>query len=477
MRPIASSGVVVALNRAEARHTWLLTLILLIGLVLRVAYALEQPTVVQYTSATGGDSSGYLANGAGFFSGQEHGWIREIPFYISNLKPAPLYILFVGIFQVYLPDHEAIIAIRLVQSLLSIATAYLACQMATIISRDKSAGLIAGALTALHPALVAEPAQIATETLYIYFLALGLWLYLEYVSGLGPGPRLRWLGPAQALALSAAAFGLATLTRGVAVLLPLVISLHLLQLGRHRLQANWRRHCLLLLLVYSAVVSTWTIYNLLNWNRFVIVSDQLMGALWRGAERDDGSPEQNDRLLLEGMEVTTPADCVVDCKFEHATETYVNKIGAIIAGDPGGYLALRLSELAYAILQPYGTTPFGDTSIIEASRQWISDDRSLRGLMDVIQIQGFAVKLATWILHYTGIVFGLLGMYWARKQWVTAVPLAAVAAYTITVHFFLLALPRYLFPIEIVWLVFAASAMATLYQQRERSRTNHQIHR
>lgn len=250
------------------------------------------------------------------------------------------------------------------------------------------------------------------------------------------------------------------------MLFPLVLVLHLYWLGRHHILRNWRRRCLLLLLVYTAMVSTWTLYNLVNWNRFVIVSDQLMGALWRGAESDDGSPQHNDSLLLEGAEVTTPADCEVDCKFEHATETYVSKIGEIVSADPAGYLALRVNELAYSILQPYGTTPFGDISIMAAARHWLSAGRSLNGLVDILRIEGFAIKLAFWIFHYIGIGFGLLGMFWSRKRWIIAAPLAGFAAYTVAVHFFLLALPRYLFPIELVWLVFAGIALADLYQRR-----------
>ena len=458
-------------SSVKARHTRLLTLILLIGMLLRVAYAMQQPTLVQYTGATGGDSAGYLANGAGFFSGKEHGWIRNIPFYISNLKPAPLYILFVGAFQAMLPDHEAIIAIRLAQCLASIATAYLAFRMARSIAGDASAGLATATLVVFHPALITEPANIATETLYIFFVTAGLWLYLEFVTRFVYGHRLPCLNPSGALALLAAVFGLATLTRGVSALFPFVLALHLLWLGRHQVLRNWRRHILLLLVVYAAMVSTWTTYNLLNWNRFVIVSDQLMATLWRGAERNDGSPEQNDRLLLEGVEVTTPADCVVDCKFEHATETYVSKIDAIISADPAGYLALRINELANAILQPYGTTPFGAVSVMEASRKWLSDDRSLDGLLQVPRIEGFAIKLATWIFHYIGIGFGLLGMIWTRKRWRTAAPLAGFALYTVAVHFFLLALPRYLFPIEVVWLVFAGISLAQLRDKWGRRRS------
>ena len=453
--------------RQIAVQARLLAAILLLGFALRLAYALDQPTLLQYTGEEGGDSSRYLVNGAGFFSGREHGYIREIPFYLSRLKPAPLYIIFVGVFQVRLPDHEAIIAIRLAQCLASIATAYLAHRLATLIASNASAGIIAAALVALHPAFIIDPARISTETLYIFFLALGLWLYTEYAAGLARQWRLHRLRPLAVLALAAAAFGLATLTRGAAALFPFALALHLIWLGRQIRLPSWRRHCLLLLLVYGALVSTWTIYNILNWNRFVIVSDQLMGALWRGAESRDGTPQQNDRLLLDSVELETAANCVVDCGSDHATETYVNKISAIVSADPAGYLALRINELAYAMLQPYGTTTFGDVSVINAGRRWLLEDRSLAGITAVIQLDGFAIKLLFWLFHYIGIGFGILGMLWSRKRGSVAAPLAGFAFYTIAMHVFLLALPRYLFPIELTWHVFAGIALASILQRRQ----------
>ncbi len=453
------------------RRSRLLLAILLFGLLLRVVYALDQPTLAQYTGATGGDSSGYLANGAGFFSGQEHGWIRGIPFYNSNLKPAPLYVLFVGLFQVFLPDHEAILAIRLLQCLVSIATAWLAYRLATTIADDDRAGILSAALMALHPAFNTEPAQIGTETLYIFFLALGLWLYAEFCAGLAMDRRPPDSGHVHRLALAGVAFGLATLTRGVAALFPLVLALHLVWLGASRKSLpRWRRRCALLLVVYAAMVSTWTIYNLASWNRLVIVSDQLMGALWRGAESDDGSPQHNDSLLLEGVEAATPAGCEIDCKYNHATETYVSKISDILRADFGGYLALRVNELAYAILQPHGTAEFGDTSVVVAARAWLAEDRSPRGLVQIARIDGFLEKLAFWIFHFAGIGFGLLGIFWSRRAWRIAAPVAGFAFYTIAIHFFLLALPRYLFPIELVWLVFAGVALARIHENRQNRR-------
>ena len=73
--------------QAENRHLRWLWFIFIIGLMLRLGYALAQPTVHLFYGGDGGDSAWYLANGWGFFSGQEHGWIRGIGFYLSSTPP------------------------------------------------------------------------------------------------------------------------------------------------------------------------------------------------------------------------------------------------------------------------------------------------------------------------------------------------------------------------------------------------------
>ena len=454
----------------RGRLRTLLLLTFLVGLVLRLAVSFSQPTLVEY-AGKGGDSGWYLANGAGFISGMEHGSFRGIPVYVSAIGVPPFYIVFVGIIQNLLPDHETIIAIRLIQCLASVATIFMAFQISTTVARDTHAGLITAVLMAFHPALIVEPSKIATETMYIFFITLGLWLYIQYVALAGRGQPSERLRPAFAPAFAGMAFALATLTRAVAVLFPFIFALHLASLGRSGRIQRASKKSLLTLLVYVALVSTWTIHNLALWNQVIIVSDQLMPTLWRAASSEDGSPQQNDALLLDGVEVTTSADCVVDCKFEHATENYINKIEAIVSANPSGYLALRINELAYAILQPHGTTPFGAVSVMQASQNWLVNDRSLDDLLQVLRIEGFAIKLATWVFHYIGIGFGLLGMLWTRNRWITAAPLAGFALYTIAVHFFLLALPRYLFPIEFVWLIFAGIALAELPERLRKRRS------
>ena len=142
---------------ADARYIRWLWVILFIGLLLRLVYAMQQPTVATFDRATG-DSGWFHAVGWGFFSGQEHGWIRGIPFTNAVIPTPPLYIIFTGILQQFLPEHETVVAIRLLQCLASIATAYLAFRIGAVLGGAR-AGVVSAAFAAFHPALILETGQ------------------------------------------------------------------------------------------------------------------------------------------------------------------------------------------------------------------------------------------------------------------------------------------------------------------------------
>ncbi len=444
------------------RNTRLLWLIIAIALLMRLLYAMSQPTLAEYGSVNGGDSGWYLAIGAGFFRDQVHGTVRGVTFYNSVIPTPPLYVLFVGLIQQLLPDHEAIVAMRLFQCLAASATVFLAYRIAAAIGRDQRAGLFTACLLAFHPALIIEPANIASETLYIFFLTLGLWLYIENFVVPTHDDGSAGIAPQAAVVLAALALGLATLTRAVSVLFPVMLAGHLLWMRRPTQGAATRKLALLLLLTYGALLSTWTIYNLALWNRLVIVSDQLMPAIWRGVETDDGSPAQNDALLLAGEAPQVADGCEIDCKYQHPTALYLRRIAAIAQADFAGLIARRASELGYALLQPHGTTSLGDVSITAAARDWLADDRSGAGVAAILEIEGFAIKLVTWAFHYTALLMGILGIVLARRQIMQTAPLWGFAAYTMAAHLILLALPRYLFPLEFIWAIFAGIAAMNL---------------
>ncbi len=452
-----------------------LWLILFIGLLLRLLHASDLPTVLLFRHGGGGDSGWYLANGAGFFSGKEHGYIRGIAYYISNLPTPPFYIIFAGIFQTFLPKHESVVLIRIVQCFVSVGTAYLAFRIVLTVVTDLRAGLMAAALVALHPAFIVESNTIATETFYIFFIAMGLWLYIEYVVPRDSIGRRQTLSINLALVLVALAFAMATLTRAVAALFPLGLVAHMLLLnlydGRYDGRFRWFSKSLLLLLVYGALLSTWTIHNLLLWNRFVILSDQLMPAIWRAAVTNDGSPTENDELLLQEARTSIDEDCQIDCKFQHETDAYLKQIQASISQDGVGYVLRRLGELGESIIQPHGTVSFGSASIREAAMNWLQNDRSANGLIQLTRIEGFAVKLVIWILHFFAIVFGLAGVCLMRKSWRHTAPLAGFLAYTTLIHFIVLDAPRYLFPNEIIWIIFASMSLSIMAARLSRRDT------
>ncbi len=452
--------------KAEARNSRWLWGILLAGLLLRLVYAAGQPAAEAFDRA-GGDSGWFLAVGWGFFSGQEHGWIRDIPFTNAVIPTPPVYIIFAGIWQQLLPERETVVVIRLLQCLASAGSAYVLFRIGSLIGGAR-AGIACAALAAFHPALILEPANIATETLYIFFIVCGLWLYVEYFVAASNERNDKGLSQRAALALTAIAFGLATLTRAVAVLFPLGLALHMLLLHRRKLISDWRRHTILLLTLYLALLSTWTVYNLALWDRFVFVSDRLLPAVWRGLESDDGSPQQNDALLLAGETADDLEDCTPDCPFHDPPELYMSRISEIVSGDPGAIISLRARELAYSLLQPHGTTDLGSVSVREAALDWAQGSRSLSELTQIFRIEGFAIKLLTWLFHIAGMGLGVLGMIMSRERWPLTAPVIGFAMYTVLAHTVVLALPRYLFAIEVIWLIFAGCALVAVYDRWRR---------
>lgn len=200
-----------------------------------------------------------------------------------------------------------------------------------------------------------------------------------------------------------------------------------------------------------------------------------MPALWRGAVTNDGTPQENDELLLDNPDDVRPEGCEVDCKYQHSTETYVEQINESIGGNIGGFVAHRLRELATSYLQPHGTTPLGNVNIREALFDWIQNDRTVGGLVEVFHIEGFLARLVIWVVHYLGMILGLIGMWLSRYAWRLTLPLIGFIIYTTLLHFVLLALPRYIFPVEVPFLIFSAITIVSIIERFRHPSTQHKI--
>jgi 4-amino-4-deoxy-L-arabinose transferase-like glycosyltransferase len=422
----------------------LLGLVLVVAGLLRVASVFTTLPMAEYTQG-GGDTGWFLANGEGIWSGQNSGVSRfGMPYYIEVLPTPPLYLIFVGFFQKILSPENAIIGIKLTQVLMSMGTMLCVGVMAGHIAQDRRAMWIALVVMAIDPAQVIEPRLINTESLYIFLVMCGLWLYWRTVFN-----KTHFQG--RYFGLLGIILGLATLTRAVGVLLPLALAVHLGIVWRVD-RRHWLRMSVIFLAVYGMVVLSWTAYVAIRYNRLVVVSTQLMPAIWRGAVTNDSTPQQNDALLINPNDV--PEDCERDCKYQVPTQTYVQQTTQVIQSDPLGYVRNRLKELLNAFLQPHTTMILGGESLRELTLRFLRDDLSWEGFLRVVNGEYFWAKLAIYVLQFAGMVLGMWGLWLARNHWrVASIPWVFIA-YTALIHVVLLVLPRYIFPtIPAFWML------------------------
>ncbi len=420
---------------------WMLPGILALALLLRLAAGLSQDHLSAY-ERVGGDSWVYLDIGYNLMTGYDYSEVA--------IPMAPLYPVLTGIAQRLFDREAAIIVVRVLQALLGTAICFFAYRLARLIAGQR-AGLMAAGVLAVSPVFVLESAQILTETIYVFLLLAGLWVYCEAiairVTPSVPSHRV----PVGKVVIAAILLGLATLTRAPLLLFPLGLALHLLLVygWRHGLQ-----RAALLLAIYGLVVSTWTAVNWFKWNRVVIGAEGFAAFLYIGATDWQG-PSQVDVNLTQdaGVEGALPSNP------DAQEQLYGQAASSVIGRDVGGWLSRRVNELTSAYLMPHGTLFFPGESLRDLALDWLRDDRTPTGLLRLMQGEGFWPKLALYVLHYAALLLGLVGMWRTRRYWRLTLPLIGLILYTSLIHFVLDAIPRYLFPLEAVFWVFAACAV------------------
>lgn len=301
--------------------------ILLLALILRLAHALPQERAAIYTDKSG-DSWWYLEYGRLLVRSQEPG----------PPPSGPVYLLFVGIPQAISSPEAAILLIRLIQVMMGTTTCYFAFRLAWRAGRDERAGLLAAGVLAVSPVFVIDPFQILTETLFLFLLSGTMNLYLAMIapSDTNQHPRTAWFYPI----IIGVALGLATLTRAVLLVFPFLLLLHMLVV------LGWRkglRRAVLLLLVYALTLSTWTIYNRVKWNQWVIGAQGFAAFLFIGASQEGWQgPQATDQALEQqaGVNGELPTDP------SQQQQLYGSAAMQQITGNLGGWISHRFGELA-----------------------------------------------------------------------------------------------------------------------------------
>jgi 4-amino-4-deoxy-L-arabinose transferase-like glycosyltransferase len=361
---------------------------------------------------------------------------------------APLYAMLIGTFRVLLDYDQTLLLIRLVQAVLGALTCGFAWRIAFHLTSDARMATIAGLGLALNPIFVIENNSPTTETLFLFLLFWALALYI-----VAPPGTLR------ALAATGALMGLATLTRTMLLLFPIGLALHLV------LTCPWKRALrgmAIMLIVYAAVVSTWTVYTLVKFSRAVVGGGGLGDLLLVSVTGYKGGPYAVDEDYAKHNGGVVPTGSA-------RTEVAVNTVASAVLGDPLGYLKTRLGQLGGALLQPHQTPYFPGQSLKALAAEWLAQDRSLAGLGRLVNGEAFWPKLALYVAHYLALLFGAIGIILSWRQWRAFAPLYGLIAYTLLLHFFLLATPRYLLPIMPALWVFASVAMVRVWDKVRRT--------
>ena len=398
------------------------------ALVLRLFFVL---VIEPSPNLSGGDANWYMRTGYDLVTTG----VTDGP-----MQPPPLYPILLGVLQVAVPGspapntyytHAELQTARVLQSLLGAAL----CVVVYLLGRrlfGERVGRLAGGVLAVSPALIVDVGQIASENLMLPLFFGGLALYAYALER----PTARRMAAVGAL------LGLATLTRAAVLAFPLLLVAHLFLQAR----AHWRRLALALLLSYGALVSTWTVYNVVVWDRVVVGGEGILAFLYQGT-RGQLSPEELDGELGVSRENDR----------EDRAQKLKERVEATVLGDPLGWATYRAKDLAKAYAQPHNTVHFGGPSVRRAVWDWLRTDRSLDGLRRLTGAPSFWPKFVLYVFHYAGLGLGLLGMFQERRRWRALLPLYGVVFYFTAMHFVLLALPRYLFPTYPAYWLFAAA--------------------
>ena len=414
---------------------------LLVALILRLGVSLSRDTQTVYRGIGGGDEAWYLANGYGFVSGESYGYARGFSFEVKTQPGAVAYFILIGLPQMAFDDATAVRLIWIVQAVMGAGLCAFAYGITRLLAQKEGAALLAAWAIALHPSFILVSSYVLTETLFFFLAAGAIWLYIEKISV--PGITAQPLRPLIAYsALIGLICGTAVLTRAVFILFPLILVLHLLWRGR----THWRRAwglAAVLLLTYTAMTLTWTVFLWANYRHFVIASTQFMPAVWRGVVEIDTTPQAMDAALQ--------ADCEEECTQGATFQVYTGQVADAVQADLMGVMLRRGREWFDAVVNPYPAAEVGGESLRMLVVTWVQQDRSLTGLQRLVQGNNFVLKMLFYLFHYGGIVFGLIGLWRTRRNGAITPILVGFLLYTYGIHIVLLAIPRYIFPSQLYW--------------------------
>lgn len=243
-----------------AKNNWVLILILLIGIITRLAYK-----IIFHPPLTWSDSSLYDASAWNFVSGHGYSLDGIAPF----VGREPGYALFF-LAPIYFIFGHSILAAQVLQIILSLLIITFIYFIAKEYLGEKSA-LLASFIYALWPADIAFSQEILTEIPFTFLLIASMWLLLRGVKK----------DSSKIIFFAGLILGAATLTRFITVLLPFALFFVFYLIFKSYKKAL--KYFALILVGVFIFVGPWFLRNYLVFDKFVFGRAGAWQIYWSGS--------------------------------------------------------------------------------------------------------------------------------------------------------------------------------------------------
>ena len=332
----------------------------------------------------------------------------------TTVRP-PVYPLFLA--SVYKIFGHSPAAARWIQIVLSALAAVFIFWTARLLFDEKTA-LCAGLSLGIYPPLVVYSAIIGSETLFIFFLSLFLYILTRARMGSSIKPYI----------LSGVTLGLTNLCRSTLSLYPLFFLALLFPLKGARKETM---KILTLAAVSLAVMSPWTIRNYLNFKGFMLVNVSSGQLFWTGTILENKGRYVED-TPYEGYRRFDPFlnDPIL-------WEREMFKAGLEnIRKNPLGYAGITFYKIGVFLFEPVGYT--------------ITKHKST-----------FLAALLL-LVHAALMILAFYGIFLTFESYERFIPFYALFLYFAMMHSIFAPMPRFRLPIEPFLILFAAVGLLRL---------------
>lgn len=246
-------------SKMKFSSRWILLIIILASFLIPLIYSFVHRIPPKVDARAYDQIAVNLTEGFGYREDRN----KSYEFDVAIVRAGPAYEFFLaGIYKMFGHYYEVV---WVIQALLHALTAWLIFLAGRSLFKKETAGLWAALLFGLHPDLIEIAAMLMTETLFLFLLALIIWLFVNIFNK----PN-GWKSVVLGLMV-----GLAVLTRPTLILFAPVI------LFFYILRKNYRDSFVFIICLTTSL-APWTLRNYLVYHQFILTTLTGSFNLWVG---------------------------------------------------------------------------------------------------------------------------------------------------------------------------------------------------